>query len=85
MCVRVQTCVYVLAESFGLVMNQLVADLSSQKNLNQPCSELLLLPPFCHQNDLLLIGPALQQVEHHYIEEAEVRKSNSLTHQGRVR
>lgn len=67
-----------VAESFGLVMNQLVADVSSQENLNQPCSELLLLPPFCHQDDLLLIGPALQQVEHHYIEE-EVRRSDSLT------
>lgn len=60
-------------------MNQLVADVSSQKNLNQPCSELLLLPPLCHQDDLLLIGSALQQVEHHYIEE-EVRRSVSLTH-----
>lgn len=67
-----------VTESFGLVMNQLVADVSSQENLNQPCSELLLLPPFCHQDDLLLIGPALQQVEHHDIEE-EVRRSDSQT------
>lgn len=58
-------------ESFGLVMSQLVADVSSQENqnLNQPCSELTLLPPLCHHDDLQLIGPALLQVEHSYIEE----------------
>ncbi|XP_034418992.1 HEAT repeat-containing protein 5A isoform X2 [Cyclopterus lumpus] len=56
-------------ESFGLVMNQLVWDLSGQDNLNQPCSELLLLPPLCHQDDLQLVGPALHASDHRYIEE----------------
>ncbi|XP_030575487.1 HEAT repeat-containing protein 5A isoform X2 [Archocentrus centrarchus] len=56
-------------ESFGLVMNQLVSDLSGQDNLNQTCSELSLLPPLCHHDDLLLVGPALHDTDHKYIEE----------------
>ncbi|XP_070776216.1 HEAT repeat-containing protein 5A [Enoplosus armatus] len=56
-------------ESFGLVMNQLVSDLSAQDNLNQPCSELTLLPPLCHHDDLTLVGPALHDTDHRYIEE----------------
>ncbi|XP_028251326.1 HEAT repeat-containing protein 5A isoform X4 [Parambassis ranga] len=56
-------------ESFGLVMNQLVSDLSGQDNLNQPCSELTLLPPLCHHDDLPLVGPALHDTDHRYIEE----------------
>uniref|UniRef100_A0A8D0DBZ6 HEAT repeat-containing protein 5A n=1 Tax=Sander lucioperca TaxID=283035 RepID=A0A8D0DBZ6_SANLU len=45
------------AESFGVMMNQLVSDLSGSDNLNQPCSELTLLPPLCHHDDLQLVGP----------------------------
>uniref|UniRef100_A0A671UYL6 HEAT repeat-containing protein 5A n=1 Tax=Sparus aurata TaxID=8175 RepID=A0A671UYL6_SPAAU len=56
-------------ESFGLVMNQLVTDLSGQDNLNHPCSELTLLPPLCHHDDLLLVGAALHDTDHRYIEE----------------
>ncbi|XP_074548207.1 HEAT repeat-containing protein 5A isoform X2 [Halichoeres trimaculatus] len=56
-------------ESFGLVMNQLVSDLSGQENLNQSCSELTLLPPLCHLDDLPLVGPALHDTDHRYIEE----------------
>ncbi|XP_041668817.1 HEAT repeat-containing protein 5A isoform X2 [Cheilinus undulatus] len=56
-------------ESFGLVMNQLVTDLSGQENLNQACSELTLLPPLCHHDDLPLVGPALHDTDHRYIEE----------------
>ncbi|XP_041809707.1 HEAT repeat-containing protein 5A isoform X2 [Chelmon rostratus] len=56
-------------ESFGLVMNQLVTDLSGQDNLNHPCPELTLLPPLCHRDDLPLVGPALQDTDHKYIEE----------------
>ncbi|XP_074517821.1 HEAT repeat-containing protein 5A [Sebastes fasciatus] len=56
-------------ESFGLVMNQLVSDLSGQDNLNQSCSELTLLPPLCHRDDLTLVGPALHATDHRYIEE----------------
>ncbi|KAM7376460.1 hypothetical protein PAMP_006191 [Pampus punctatissimus] len=56
-------------ESFGLVMNQLVSDLSGQDNLNQPCSELTLLPSLCHHDDLQLVGPALHVTDQRYIEE----------------
>uniref|UniRef100_A0A665U7E2 HEAT repeat-containing protein 5A n=1 Tax=Echeneis naucrates TaxID=173247 RepID=A0A665U7E2_ECHNA len=56
-------------ESFGLVMTQLVSDLSGQDNLNQPCSDLTLLPPFCHHDDLPLVSPALCDMDHSYIEE----------------
>uniref|UniRef100_A0A3Q4I408 HEAT repeat containing 5a n=1 Tax=Neolamprologus brichardi TaxID=32507 RepID=A0A3Q4I408_NEOBR len=56
-------------ESFGLVMNQLVSDVSGQDNLNQTCSELSLLPPLCHRDDLPLAGPALHDTDHRYIEE----------------
>ncbi|XP_035024699.2 HEAT repeat-containing protein 5A isoform X1 [Hippoglossus stenolepis] len=56
-------------ESFGLVMNQLVTDLSGQDNLNQPCSDLTLLPPLCHHDDLQLVGPALHNTDHRYVEE----------------
>uniref|UniRef100_A0A8P4G9G3 HEAT repeat-containing protein 5A n=1 Tax=Dicentrarchus labrax TaxID=13489 RepID=A0A8P4G9G3_DICLA len=47
----------------------LVTDLSGQDNLNQPCSELTLLPPLCHHDDLPLVGPALHDTDHRYIEE----------------
>ncbi|TKS86123.1 HEAT repeat-containing protein 5A [Collichthys lucidus] len=56
-------------ESFGLVMNQLVTDLSGQDNLNQLCSELTLLPQLCHHDDLPLVGPTLHDTDHRYIEE----------------
>ncbi|XP_040916672.1 HEAT repeat-containing protein 5A isoform X2 [Toxotes jaculatrix] len=56
-------------ESFGVVMNQLVSDLSGQDNLNQPCSDLTLLPPLCHHDDLPLVGPALHDTDHRYVEE----------------
>ncbi|CAN9501938.1 unnamed protein product [Ophioblennius macclurei] len=64
-------------ESFGLVMNQLVSDLSGQDNLNQPCSELTLLPPLCHHDDLSLLGPALHHTDHQYIEE-QLHSSSSV-------
>ncbi|KAK5857880.1 hypothetical protein PBY51_011093 [Eleginops maclovinus] len=60
---------HIYQESFGVVMNQLVSDLSGQDNLNQPCSELTLLPRLCHRDDLPLVGPALQNTDHRYIEE----------------
>ena len=50
-------------------MNQLVTDLSGQDNLNQPCSDLTLLPPLCHRDDLPLVGPALCDTDDKYIEE----------------
>lgn len=68
-------------ESFGLVMNQLVSDVSGQDNLNQTCSELSLLPPLCHCDDLPLAGPALHDTDHRYIEE-QVSFSPALNSDG---
>uniref|UniRef100_A0A3Q3X6S4 HEAT repeat containing 5A n=1 Tax=Mola mola TaxID=94237 RepID=A0A3Q3X6S4_MOLML len=34
-----------------------------------PCSELTLLPPLCHRDDLPLVGPALRDTDDKYIEE----------------
>ncbi|XP_053700963.1 HEAT repeat-containing protein 5A [Synchiropus splendidus] len=48
-------------ESFGLVMNQLVSDLLGKENLNLQCSELTLLPPYCHPDDLAQVSPALPE------------------------
>lgn len=50
-------------------MNQLVADLSAQDNLNQACSERPLLLPLCHHDDLLLVGPAPRDPDHRCIDE----------------
>uniref|UniRef100_A0A8B9LMU0 HEAT repeat-containing protein 5A n=1 Tax=Astyanax mexicanus TaxID=7994 RepID=A0A8B9LMU0_ASTMX len=36
---------------------------------NMACAELSLLPPLCHNQDLALMGPALQDMDQHYIEE----------------
>ena len=57
-------------------MNQLVSDLSGQDNLNQACSELTLLPAFCHHDDLQLVGPALHDTDQRYIEEQVKRDSD---------
>ncbi|KAM4625645.1 HEAT repeat-containing protein 5A [Polymixia lowei] len=56
-------------ESYGIVMKQLVGDLLGQENINQPCSELTLLPALCHHDDLPLVGPTLQDTDRGYIEE----------------
>lgn len=50
-------------------MNQLLSDLSAQDNLNQVCSELTLLLPLCHHDDLLLVGPAPRDTDHRYIDD----------------
>uniref|UniRef100_A0A4W5MZS7 HEAT repeat-containing protein 5A n=1 Tax=Hucho hucho TaxID=62062 RepID=A0A4W5MZS7_9TELE len=54
-------------KSFGIVLKQLVTDLTGPENV--VCSELTLLPPLCHSDDLALLGPALQDMDQHYIEE----------------
>lgn len=63
------------------MMNQLVSDVSGQDNLNQTCSELSLLPPLCHCDDLPLAGPALHDTDHRYIEE-QVSFSPALNSDG---
>ncbi|XP_061631821.1 HEAT repeat-containing protein 5A isoform X3 [Phyllopteryx taeniolatus] len=69
---------HVYQESFGLVMNQLVSDLLAQENLNQPCSELAFLPSLCHRDDLPLLGPALCESGHRYIEDQVHAAGGSL-------
>uniref|UniRef100_A0A6Q2ZLP6 HEAT repeat-containing protein 5A n=1 Tax=Esox lucius TaxID=8010 RepID=A0A6Q2ZLP6_ESOLU len=54
-------------EGEGLWLLQLVADLTGPENV--ACSELTLLPPLCHANDLVLLGPALHDMDQQYIEE----------------
>ncbi|KAL0968979.1 hypothetical protein UPYG_G00220780 [Umbra pygmaea] len=54
-------------EHFGIVLKQLVTDLTSPENM--VCSDLTVLSPLCHVNDLALLGPALHDVDQHYIEE----------------
>uniref|UniRef100_A0A674A2M0 HEAT repeat-containing protein 5A n=1 Tax=Salmo trutta TaxID=8032 RepID=A0A674A2M0_SALTR len=60
-------------ESFGIVLKQLVTDLTGPENV--VCSELTLLPPLCHSDDLALLGPALQDMDQHYIEEQVCQSS----------
>ncbi|XP_072545928.1 HEAT repeat-containing protein 5A isoform X2 [Salminus brasiliensis] len=54
-------------ENFGTVLKLLLNDLTGPENM--ACAELYLLPPLCHNQDLALIGPALQDMDQHYIEE----------------
>ncbi|CAB1335437.1 unnamed protein product [Coregonus sp. 'balchen'] len=55
-------------ESFGIVLKQLVTDLTGPENL--VCSELTLLPPLrVVGDDLAQLGPALQDMDQRYIEE----------------
>uniref|UniRef100_A0A8C8K4G3 HEAT repeat-containing protein 5A n=1 Tax=Oncorhynchus tshawytscha TaxID=74940 RepID=A0A8C8K4G3_ONCTS len=60
-------------ESFGIVLKQLVTDITGPENV--VCSELTLLPPLCHSDDLALLGPALQDMDQHYIEEQVCQSS----------
>uniref|UniRef100_A0A671MCN5 HEAT repeat-containing protein 5A n=1 Tax=Sinocyclocheilus anshuiensis TaxID=1608454 RepID=A0A671MCN5_9TELE len=46
------------------------------------CAELNLLPSLCYSQDLALLGPGLQDVDQHYIEEQVRSQSN---HQGNSR
>ncbi|NWX81616.1 HTR5A protein, partial [Nothoprocta pentlandii] len=52
---------------FSAVLKELVADLTVPDN--QIDASTFLLPPLCHENDLLLLGPLLQETDHRFIEE----------------
>ncbi|XP_073682977.1 HEAT repeat-containing protein 5A isoform X1 [Garra rufa] len=54
-------------ESFGTVLKQLLNDLTGPEIT--ACVELNLLPSLCYSQDLALLGPGLQDVDQHYIEE----------------
>ncbi|XP_051578229.1 HEAT repeat-containing protein 5A-like isoform X2 [Myxocyprinus asiaticus] len=54
-------------ESFGTVLKQLLNDLTGPEIT--ACAELNLLPTLCFSQDLALLGPGLQDMDQHYIEE----------------
>ncbi|XP_035183618.1 HEAT repeat-containing protein 5A isoform X5 [Oxyura jamaicensis] len=53
--------------SFCAVLKELVADLTIPDS--QIDASTFLLPPLCHEDDLLLLGPLLQETDHGVIEE----------------
>ncbi|NWH78927.1 HTR5A protein, partial [Piaya cayana] len=53
--------------TFYAVLKELVADLTVPDS--QIDASTFLLPPLCHENDLLLLGPLLQETDHRFIEE----------------
>ncbi|NXU59521.1 HTR5A protein, partial [Turnix velox] len=52
---------------FCAVLKELVTDLTVPDS--QIDASTFLLPPLCHENDLLLLGPLLQETDHRFIEE----------------
>ncbi|XP_051502390.1 HEAT repeat-containing protein 5A isoform X1 [Myxocyprinus asiaticus] len=54
-------------ESFGTVLKQLLNDLTGPEITAG--AELNLLPTLCYSQDLALLGPGLQDMDQHYIEE----------------
>ncbi|TFK12533.1 2',5'-phosphodiesterase 12 [Platysternon megacephalum] len=52
---------------FCAILKELVADFTATDN--QMVASTFLLPPLCHQDDLLLLGPFLQETDHRFIEE----------------
>ncbi|NXA31663.1 HTR5A protein, partial [Eudromia elegans] len=53
--------------SLSAVLKELVTDLTVPDS--QIDASTFLLPPLCHENDLLLLGPLLQETDHRFIEE----------------
>nr|XP_033808052.1 HEAT repeat-containing protein 5A isoform X2 [Geotrypetes seraphini] len=54
-------------DSCCVILKELVADLTAPDN--QMAASTFLLPSLCHQEDLMLLGPLLQETDHKYIEE----------------
>ncbi|XP_041340039.1 HEAT repeat-containing protein 5A isoform X2 [Pyrgilauda ruficollis] len=52
---------------FSAVLKELVTDLTVTDS--QIDASAFLLPSLCHENDLLLLGPLLQETDHRFIEE----------------
>ncbi|XP_067390454.1 HEAT repeat-containing protein 5A [Emydura macquarii macquarii] len=61
--------------SFCAILKELVADFTVPDN--QMAASTFLLPPLCHQDDLLLLGPFLQETDHRFIEEQLLLGSNT--------
>ncbi|NXJ17877.1 HTR5A protein, partial [Dicrurus megarhynchus] len=53
--------------NFSAILKELVTDLTVPDS--QIDASAFLLPPLCHENDLLLLGPLLQETDHRFIEE----------------
>ncbi|NXU85584.1 HTR5A protein, partial [Xiphorhynchus elegans] len=53
--------------TFSAVLKELVTDLTVSDS--QIDASTFLLPPLCHENDLVLLGPLLQETDHRFIEE----------------
>ncbi|KAF4788409.1 hypothetical protein TURU_161140 [Turdus rufiventris] len=58
------------------VLKELVTDLTVTDS--QIDASAFLLPSLCHENDLLLLGPLLQETDHRFIEE-QLLLGNSIT------
>nr|XP_005479913.1 HEAT repeat-containing protein 5A isoform X1 [Zonotrichia albicollis] len=52
---------------FSAILKELVTDLTVTDS--QIDASTFLLPSLCHENDLLLLGPLLQETDHRFIEE----------------
>uniref|UniRef100_A0A8C5J2D6 HEAT repeat containing 5A n=1 Tax=Junco hyemalis TaxID=40217 RepID=A0A8C5J2D6_JUNHY len=52
---------------FSAILKELVTDLTATDS--QIDASAFLLPSLCHENDLLLLGPLLQETDHRFIEE----------------
>ncbi|XP_074145667.1 HEAT repeat-containing protein 5A isoform X2 [Sminthopsis crassicaudata] len=57
----------IYAGSLCAIFKELAADLTSSDT--QMAASTFLLPPLCHQDDLLLLSPLLQDTDHKFIEE----------------
>ncbi|KAM9064661.1 HEAT repeat-containing protein 5A isoform X2 [Sarcophilus harrisii] len=57
----------IYAGSLCAILKELAADLTSSDT--QMAASTFLLPPLCHQDDLLLLSPLLQDTDHRFIEE----------------
>ncbi|XP_030804716.1 HEAT repeat-containing protein 5A isoform X4 [Camarhynchus parvulus] len=61
---------------FSAVLKELVTDLTVTDS--QIDASAFLLPSLCHENDLLLLGPLLQETDHRFIEE-QLLLGNNIT------
>lgn len=62
------------------MLKQLLNDLTGPEIT--ACAELNLLPSLCYSQDLALLGPGLQDMDQHYIEEqvSHLHKNQTLYH-----
>ena len=56
-----------LIGNLSAILKELAADLTAPDI--QVAASTFLLPPLCHQDDLLILSPLLQETDHKFIEE----------------